>query len=206
VTGDRGRFIVVEGIDGAGTTTQAQRLCDHLTASGRRAHLTREPSDGPVGLLIRDLLRGAHKPFDAAAMALAFAADRLDHLAREIVPRLDDGVHVVSDRYVLSSYVYQTRFVDPDFVWRINAAARPADLTVLIDVPVEIAATRRASRGGPEEIYDALELQRSIAEAYRALFTSDAVRARGERLVRLDGAPDADTVARALIAEVERAL
>jgi dTMP kinase len=202
----RGRFIVLEGVDGAGTTTQAKRLCDRLEAVGRRAHLTREPSDGPVGLLIRDILRGAHKPFDAAAMALAFAADRLDHLEREILPHLDEGVHVVSDRYVLSSYVYQTRFVDPDFVWRINAAARPADLTVLLDVPVEVAASRRATRGGPEELYDDLELQRSIAEAYRALVGSQAVRTRGEQLIAIDGTPNPEEVAATLAAAVERIL
>lgn len=202
----RGRFIVLEGIDGAGTTTQARRLCDHLNASGHRAHLTREPSDGPVGLLIREVLRGKHAPFDAAAMALAFAADRRDHLAREIVPRLEVGEHVVSDRYVLSSYVYQTRFVDAEFVWRINAGAQPADLTVLLDVPVEVAAGRRAARGGPDELYDDLALQRAIAEAYRALLTSPEVRARGEYLVRLDGTADAETVAAALAAQVDALL
>jgi len=201
-----GRLIVIEGIDGAGTTTAARRLVDHLNASGRPAHLTREPSDGPVGQVIRELLRGAHAPFDPAAMALLFAADRRDHLAREIAPRLADGQHVVSDRYVLSSWVYQTRFVDPAFVWRINAEARPADLTVLIEVPAETAAGRRGARGGPVEIYDDLALQRRIGAAYHALLTDEAVRARGERLVAIDGAPPPEQVFAALLAEVESCL
>ena len=78
-----GLLIAVEGADGAGTTTQCRRLESWLTAAGRVVHLTREPSTGPVGVVIRELLGGAHAPFDPSALALLFAADRLDHLARE---------------------------------------------------------------------------------------------------------------------------
>lgn len=202
----RGRLIVLEGVDGAGTTTQSRRLCDHLNASGRPAHLTREPSDGPVGRLIREVLHGAHAPFDPAAMALLFAADRRDHLAREIEPQLAAGVHVVSDRYVLSSWVYQARFVEAEWVWRLNALAPPADLTLLLDVPAEVAAARRESRGGPAEIYDALDLQRSIAAAYRQLLGAEAVKNRGEHLVRVDGALPADEVFAHIRTEVDRCL
>jgi dTMP kinase len=202
----RGRLIVLEGIDGAGTTTQARRLCDHLNASGRQAHLTREPSDGPVGQVIREVLRGSHAPFDAAAMALLFAADRRDHLAREIEPQLAAGVHVISDRYVLSSWVYQARFVEAEWVWRLNALAPPADLTLLLDVAPEVAAARRESRGGPAELYDARELQRSIAAAYRQLLVSEAVKNRGEHVVRIDGTPPADEVFSHIRAEVDRCL
>src|SRR5688572_30541516 len=79
-----GLLIAIEGIDGAGTTTQARRLVEWLEASGRPAHLTREPSTGPIGELLRRMLGGAFAPVDAGAVALLFAADRLDHLAREV--------------------------------------------------------------------------------------------------------------------------
>src|SRR4051794_5711725 len=103
-----GKLIVLEGIDGAGTTTQAQRLGKHF---GARVHVTREPSDGAAGILIRQILRGEYHPYDHTALALLFAADRLDHLKREIEPQLQKGVHVISDRYVISSLVYQSLFV-----------------------------------------------------------------------------------------------
>ena len=81
-----GRFIVFEGIDGAGTTSQAGRLLARLRQLDLSAHLTAEPSKGPIGRLLRSLLGGAAAPVDPDAMALLFAADRRDHLAREIVP------------------------------------------------------------------------------------------------------------------------
>jgi dTMP kinase len=158
-----GKLIVLEGIDGAGTTTQAERLKAHY---GARVHVTREPSDGPIGIEIRKILRGAHAPFDHVALALLFAADRLDHLAREIEPRLAEGVHVVSDRYLISSFVYQGQFVDIDFVYDVNRRARAADLTLLLRVPAAVAAERRRARGGPEELFDALEVQAQIAALY----------------------------------------
>src|SRR5262245_15868735 len=127
-----GKLIVLEGIDGAGTTTQARRLGEFMASRGVPVHVTNEPSAGPVGREIRNILRGAHAPFDQGAMALLFAADRLDHLSREIVPHLEAGTHVVCDRYLLSSIVYQSRFVPPEFVWAANARARPADLTILL--------------------------------------------------------------------------
>src|SRR5262249_23134396 len=134
-----GKLIVLEGIDGSGTTTQAHLLGAHY---GARVHVTREPSDGPVGGEIRKILRGAHAPVDAAAVALMFAADRVDHLAREIRPRLDARVHVVSDRYLMSSLVYQGYSVRYDWVLTINQMAQKPDLTILLDVPVEVASER----------------------------------------------------------------
>ena len=75
-------LIAIEGIDGAGTTTQARLLHQALDAVGIPAHLTREPSDGPIGLLLRQILAGAHTPTDSTTLSLLFAADRADHLGR----------------------------------------------------------------------------------------------------------------------------
>src|SRR5260370_41395774 len=83
-----GKLIALEGIDGAGTTTMAERLGAH---HGAGVHLTREPSDVPVGVEIRKFLRGAHAPFPPAATALLFTADRLDLLVSEISPLLMAG-------------------------------------------------------------------------------------------------------------------
>jgi dTMP kinase len=183
-----GKLIVLEGIDGAGTTTQAQRLGKHF---GERLHVTREPSDGPSGVLIRQILRGEHQPFDHTALALLFAADRLDHLRREIEPALERGIHVLSDRYVISSLVYQSLFVDPDYVHHINKFARPADLTLLLAVPVQIALDRRQTRGMPDELFDPIDHQRKVAAEY----AREAERLRTRENVRvLDGTRTPDEV------------
>lgn len=197
-------LIAVEGADGAGTTTQCRRLVELLEARGQPAHLTREPSTLPVGRQIRAVLGGDPPGFDAAALALLFAADRLDHLRREIEPAIAAGRVVVTDRYVMSSLVYQSLGVPRDFVAHINRLAPPPALTLLIDVTPEVAAARRARRGGPAEIFEADETQRRVIARYRE--EAEQARGRGERVVQIDGAPDEQTVFEALWTEVEAAL
>jgi dTMP kinase len=194
---------VLEGIDGAGTTTQAQRLGDALVGRDLDVLVTREPSDGPVGVTIRQLLANGVRDVDQHAMALLFAADRLVHLQREIVPALERGAHVICDRYVLSSYVYQSRFVGAELVWSINARARPADLTLYLDVSAEVAQARRKSRGGTQEMYELLQLQRSFVELYRSMPHDAAER---EHLAVVDGARPPDEVFDDVLARVESCL
>jgi len=167
-------FIVLEGIDGSGTTTQLDRLAAHLTARGRRVHTTREPSQGPIGRLLREILLGGHRlpdgtPLDGLAMALLFAADRRDHLMREIEPALAAGLDVISDRYLLSSLAYQAQEADRAWVTGLARDLRVPDLTVLLDVPVPVAAARRRAAGRPDERYDADEIQARVAARYREL-------------------------------------
>ena len=98
-----GLFIALEGIDGAGTTTQLERLAGRLRERGLPVHRTREPSDGPIGTMIRQVLSGrivvnglqGPRPPSWTTMALLFAADRTDHVESEIVPNLMDGVNLV---------------------------------------------------------------------------------------------------------------
>jgi len=203
----RARFIVLEGIDGAGTTTQARRLAEALERRGTPVCLTCEPTPGPVGKLIRQALQ--HKlvaengegvrPVSWSTMALLFAADRLDHVDSVIAPALSAGRTVVCDRYVLSSLAYQS-VTSPagegavPWIRDLNARALRPDLTIVLDVSDEVAAERRAARGGPAEMFEVREIQRRLAEVY----------ARGERLVPddplvhvADGLPD-DVAARVL--------
>lgn len=167
-------FIVLEGIDGAGTTTQTERLVATLAAHGRPAHATREPSQGPIGRLLREILLGGHRRADGAAvdggaMALLFAADRRDHLQREIEPTLAAGQDVVSDRYLLSSLAYQAEEADRVWVEGLARSIRAPDLTILVDVPVSVAAARRRAAGRITERYDDDEIQNKVAANYRAL-------------------------------------
>jgi dTMP kinase len=200
VTG-RARLIVLEGIDGSGTTTQLARLAAHLRGLGRRVHATREPSDGPVGRLIREILLGGHRGPDGAevdgrAMALLFAADRRDHLRREIEPALAAGIDVVTDRYLLSSLAYQAEEAERDWVAGLARAVRPPDLTLLLDVPVSVAAARRRAAGRSTERYDEDGFQARVAANYRRLAGGDP------GVVVLDGGGTVDAVADAIVREV----
>lgn len=180
-----GMFIALEGIDGAGTTTQAGLLADWFKQRGLPFHRTWEPSPGRVGRIIREYLSGSVDAPDLDrhyhCMALLFAADRLDHLAREVEPRLRNGRHVITDRYLLSSLVYQSLHCDPEWVKAVNAEAVPAHLTFLLDLPVELALERLARRSlfvNPEiyETEDQLEkIKQLYLEAARSLYTDHEI-------------------------------
>ena len=198
-----GRFIVLEGIDGSGTTTQAARLVASLRASGHAVVNTREPSDGPIGVVLRQALTRRLVGLSDRALALLFAADRLDHLASVVEPALAEGKVVVSDRYVLSSLAYQGMRMPLGWVEALNAAARPADLTLYLEVDPRTAARRRQGRGGTEELFDADAVQRAVARAYGRVVRKHT---RAQRVVRVDGRAAADEVAQEILARVQAVL
>ncbi len=185
-----GRFIVLEGIDGAGTTTQAELVSAALRREGWEVLTTREPSDGPIGALIRQALSGklplsgrGGSPSDET-LALLFAADRSDHLWGQILPALEREKVVICDRYLLSSLAYQGAVVPMDWVEQINAHAVWPDLTIFLEVDAAIAAKRRSARGGEAELFENPQRQRKVFEQYLT-----AIRSRGgkDRIARLDG-------------------
>jgi len=198
-----GRFIVLEGIDGSGTTTQAARLVASLRAAGHEVVGTREPSDGPLGVLLRQALTRRLVGLSDRALALLFAADRLDHLASVVEPALADGKVVVSDRYVLSSLAYQGMRMPLGWVEGLNAAARPADLTLYLAVDPRTAARRRLGRGGTTELFDADEVQRAVAQAYGRVVRKHA---RAQHVVQVDGRAPPDEVAREILSRVRTVL
>ena len=200
------RFIVLEGIDGAGTTTQTARLVEALRERGKGAHATREPSDGPVGRHLREILTGRVKVSAssevqrAAHMALLFAADRLDHLGSEIQPRLRAGDWVVCDRYDHSSVAYQsvTSGEAGAVAWlrELNRHADRPHLTIVLDVSADVARARRLARAAARELFDDDELQRKLATFYRDLDRHFP----NEPIVHLDADRDVEAVARDVLA------
>jgi len=203
----RGLFVVLEGLDGAGTTTQTQRLAIWLKSRGRAVHLTAEPSRGPVGTQVRHVLSGrlrgaGGRDFDPRALALLFAADRLDHWESEIDPRLDEGCDVISDRYVLSSLAYQAVSTgDAPWVAAINSMAPAADLTVFLRVAPAVALRRRYAASSEREIFEFPEFQRKVHRAYvRALAGMVDV---GERVVEVRGEGTIQAIADAVTRAVE---
>ena len=197
-------FIVIEGLDGAGTTTQAERLCVRLAARGHPTVSTREPSDGPVGRIIRDTLRrrpGAPLP---ATLPYLFVADRSDHLNRTVEPALASRKVVVSDRYYHSSLAYQSLELPLERVHALNSDFRTPDLTIFLEVPVEECLARITSRGeetGEErEIFEERERLTRIAAAYEATITR--LEEAGEPILRLDGTRGIEELAREILAAV----
>ena len=190
------RLIVLEGLDGAGTTTQARRLVGYLNDHAHPAHATREPSDGPIGRLIREMLTGHHaiagQAIGQSTFGLLFAADRLDHLQREVEPQLAAGRLVVSDRWYHSSLAYQGTGADRDWITEINARARRPDLTIFLEVRPEIAAQRRVAAGRVQELFEDLAMQQEVAAGYRATITE--LTALGERIDVIDGELPPDAV------------
>jgi dTMP kinase len=204
-----GLFVVLEGIDGSGTTTQAQRYAAHLRARRRLVHVTHEPTSGPIGVQIRLALTrrlSLAAANQAELMALLFAADRLDHVESTIAPHLRDGYVVISDRYDLSSLAYQSiTSTDRDpaetvaWIRALNRFARRPDVTVVLDVSPEVAAARRRARGGAAELFDEADLQARLAAAY--LRAEDLC--PGDRVIHLDGDAAPDAVAAALVEALE---
>jgi dTMP kinase len=204
-SGGFGQFIVVEGIDGSGTTTLADGLVQYFRAQRRAVHGTCEPSGGPIGALVRQILSRrfvVQTAFGAMApgwttMALLFAADRHDHLEAELLPILRDGVMVISDRYDLSSLAYQSvtaETVDPDaalaWIREVNRGIRRPDITIVLDIPAEVGAQRRRTRGGGKELFEDQDLQEKLAAAY---LRADKL-APGDRIAHVDGTQSCEKV------------
>lgn len=168
----RGKFIVIEGTDGAGTTLQTEILTVQLSHAGLPVQRTGEPTRHlQAGRLIRRFLAKELPAPSWDVMALLFAADRLDH-CDEIGSLLQQGFTVVSDRYYLSSYIYQSLTSGMNWsaslpwIQTINRHAIVPDHTIVISVPAEVALARRRARSGAEELFETQELQERICRAY----------------------------------------
>ncbi len=208
----RGHFIVFEGIDGSGTTTQAAALAARYASIKLPAHTTAEPSTGPVGALIRQILGGRLVVQSVQglvsptwkSMTLLFAADRQDHIEAEINPNLEDGVTVICDRYVYSSIIYQGLCSEnkgaEDWIRAVNRFAVNPDLVFYLKVDPHEALRRRTERDRKIELFDDPDFQCRLAEAYErmpAMFPDT-------RIVTIDGNAKAEEVASQCWLEVER--
>ncbi len=165
-------FVVFEGIDGTGTTTQLARLSRRLEGAGIAYHTSCEPTPGPIGVLIRQALAGtfAARPETVARL---FAADRGEHLYGPdgTVARTDRNQLAVSDRYFFSSLAYQGLTCGQELPALLNASFPLPELLLFFELDPIVAERRMASRKALD-IYENLEFQRRVAEAYRAIVDS----------------------------------
>ncbi|MCH7837336.1 MAG: dTMP kinase [Chloroflexi bacterium] len=198
------RFIVLEGLDGSGITTQSESLRIWCEQHGIPVFVTREPTEILAGSLIRSALK--HRvQFSPAVMALLFAADRLDHLENEIRPQLEGGKTVISDRYYLSEYAYQSIEVELKWLRELNSECPRPDMTIFIDVPAQMSLKRLNAdvwRSSERlELYEEEGILVEVREHY--LKTIELLRAEGERIEIVDGSQPLAEVANAIASLVE---
>ena len=195
-----GRFVVIEGLDGAGSTTQVALTVARARALGMEVVSTREPTEGPVGRVIRQTLRGEEGAPVAATLPWMFAADRADHLARIVEPALGRGTVVISDRYYHSSLAYQSLTLPLDEVYSFNRRFRIPDLTIFLDVSVDVAMDRIEKRGQALEIFEQRSHLEKVAWAYERVL--ELLRDQGEPIAVVDADQGIDEVDTAIWAKV----
>jgi len=162
-----GVFICIEGIDGSGKTTHACLLVEKLCEMGYDAIYTTEPSHGEIGSFIRKHILHGEKRLSVILEALLFAADRIDHLEKEVKPALENGKIVICDRYLYSSLAYQgAAGLDIKWIEDINKWAIRPDLAILIDVSPEIVMGRLKKE---KSLMETLENQRKVRAIYMKL-------------------------------------
>jgi dTMP kinase len=162
----RGKLISIEGIDGCGKSTHTKLLARWLRARGYKVVVTDEPTNGSIGRIIKRILRGELK-VPVAAEALLFAADRLHHLNKLILPAMRAGKIVITERYTYSSLAYQSaRGLNLQWIANINEKALRPDMAVLIDVPAEIALRRIKGARELDTFERDLKLQRKVRTNY----------------------------------------
>lgn len=178
-------FFVLEGIDGSGTTTQLKRLLARAEARGIPLTATNEPTGGPVGRLIRTVLRG-QEAVHPGTLARMFGADRYEHLygAGGIRDQLDSGIQVLSDRYFLSSLAYQSLNSPLEEVWKVNEDFPLPQVLFFLDLEADTALARVEARGGEKEIFETLDFQKKVRVQY--LNMVDFLRERGADIRILD--------------------
>jgi dTMP kinase len=201
----RGRFITLEGGEGAGKSTQAGRLAAALARSGRPVLRTREPGGTPGAERIRALLLG-HGPWDPVAEAMMMFAARREHVAKVIRPFLAAGGWVVCDRFADSTLAYQGAQGLPRDVWgRLAEVALEGfapDLTLVLDLPPEAGIARAAARSGADR-YERMgtDFHAAVREGFLAIAAAEP-----SRCVLLDAAQGPDAVEVAIRAALHERL
>lgn len=192
-----GLFIVLEGIDGAGTSTQAQLVTKQLRLDSHNVFQTFEPTDGRIGRLIREIIRGdgTEKP-SWMTMTLLFSADRLEHVENEIYPNVLEGYHVICDRYYHSTLAYQSlsnKFIGVDWkgwIKEVGHFSVKPDITFILDIDPEVAAERMKGRKKPKDVYENLAFQKKLSNFYANIEQYFPT----ESIVHIDGSQNVESV------------
>jgi len=161
----KGLFIVIEGPDGSGQSTQTELLERWFKKKNRRVLVTKEPTNSLTGGIIRSILKKEWQ-VDMKTLQLLFAADRAHHLRTEIEPFLNKGIDVISDRYVLSTLAFGSLEEDLDWLKEINSKFPVPDLTFILNVPGKVCAERIARSRFSFEIFETADKLEKIRNNY----------------------------------------
>ncbi|MCK5164086.1 MAG: dTMP kinase [Desulfobacula sp.] len=201
-----GKFIVFEGIDGSGKSTQIKKISKRLDALDFNVYSTFEPTDGPIGSLIRQMLSGKIAT-DQRTIASLFAADRTDHLlnkATGIRHKVDQGEIVLCDRYYFSSYAYHAQYINMKWVIHansLNAEILRPDLTIFIDVDPEICFERIKSSRSNFEMYEKMDIMKKVRTNYFKAF--DILRDQ-EKIAIIDGNTTMEIVEEEILNKIKK--
>jgi dTMP kinase len=193
-------FIVFEGIDGTGTTTQLEKLKSRYAENGmepgNKVHFTCEPTSGEIGLLIRRALRG-ELHFTPDTMARLFASDRGEHIFGNggIKKLIDSGNAVFSDRYFFSSLAYQGEAGDPGLALALNKDFPLPEYLFYFDIDPYVAMERVEKRAGTLEIYEKHDFQVKVRNRYLEIISDFEKKESGMRVIKIDASQPVGTIA-----------
>ncbi len=199
-----GKLIAIEGIDGSGKSTQAKILFDELLRKGHPAVLTSESTNNGIGAIIRNDLKAAGGNLDPRTMQLVFTADRSQHVLQVIEPRLANGSTIICDKYYHSTAAYAYAFgLDMGEFLHVNWTLFPKpSLTLIFDLPAEVAAERIETSNKRPERFENIELQKKVREGYMKLARLPRLQWGDIRVI--DAAASADEVHSRVMEEVSR--
>lgn len=164
----RGKFIVIEGLDGSGASTQARSIVDYLKIRGVRAYLTKEPTDNVIGGLVRGALTGVY-PLPETTLQLLFSADRGHHVARFINPVLDSGGWVVCDRYYLSTVAFGGVNLNMDWLMNLQKYFPTPDMTIILKVDPKVCVERINKDRYDVELFEKVDKLTKVWSNYETL-------------------------------------
>lgn len=186
-------FIVFEGLDGAGTTTQAKMLLEALQKSGKNVYFDAEPTSSPIGHLIRETYLKKNATTTPLALAMLYSADREDHLNNQeygVKKRLNDGAIVISDRYFYSSIAYQGVNIDHSVIEKLNDFESPEYL-IYIDTSVNVCLKRIDKRGCEKELFEHKSFLEKTKEGFDRTFSHIP---QGVNFLHINGEDDIQTI------------
>ena len=198
-------FIVLEGIDGAGTSTQIKKL---VQSNPNKYIATAEPTSGPTGKFLRQMLAGDFK-VDERTNAYLFAADRCEHVFGKggVKELCDSGKTVVSDRYFFSSLAYQSVSCGLELPQLLNSPFPLPEYLFFFDINPEISLGRVNARNGHKEIYENIESQKKIAALYEkviSMYESDSRLREEMKIIRIDASKSIEDISRIIKEELEK--
>ena len=193
----KGRFIVLEGPDGSGTTTHAKILAETLRSQGEDVVLTAEPTDSPIGKFIREQLQ-AKTVECPSALQLLFCADRAWHIEKVIKPALAAGKTVISDRYVISTLIYgEALDLDPDWLVRVNTPFLEPDIMIIALPPLHTCLERIMKRK-QLDVFENTRFQKLVYDLYEKAGAED------DATIMIDTGGEKDDVAAMILKVVNK--